>query len=214
MIQWVIESLEQFGPTVSYHFVIQKQHEIDYQMGKILRGLVAGVPNIYAYDKEEVPHGAAQTVLLMKEFVNSGEPLLICNGDQYFVGDVSSIIQKNKKTFDGVIPYFYATHPRWSFIETDAQARILKTAEKDPISNKATVGLYYFRKGSDFVESAQRMIYEQQYQVNGEYYICPVFNYLIQAKKHVMGIKVDQMWSFGTPEDTQYFEKYYKGDLS
>ena len=77
-------------------------------------------------------------------------------------------------------------------------------AEKKPISNIATCGIYWYRKGSDFVKYAKEMI-EKDIRVNNEFYIAPVYNELINDGKTLIPFYVHQMWGIGTPEDLKYF---------
>jgi dTDP-glucose pyrophosphorylase len=73
--------------------------------------------------------------------------------------------------------------------------------EKEPISNNATVGIYYYSKGSYFVDAALDMIIRND-RVNNEFYVCPVYNYMIKrgAKIGMFAIRDDEWASLGTPE--------------
>jgi dTDP-glucose pyrophosphorylase len=95
-------------------------------------------------------------------------------------------------------------HPKWSFIKTDENNVATEVAEKNPISNIATCGIYYYRKGSDFVRYAEQMI-EKDIRVNNEFYICPVYNELIQDDKKLIPFFVNKMHGLGTPEDLQKY---------
>ena len=86
---------------------------------------------------------------------------------------------------------------------------VTEVAEKKPISDLATVGIYYWRKGSDYVKYAEQMI-DKNIRVNSEFYVCPVFNEAIQDNKKVRTYNIDKMWGLGTPEDLEYFLKNYK----
>ena len=88
---------------------------------------------------------------------------------------------------------------------------MLQKLQKKVISNHATVGVYYWKKGNDFVKYAKRMI-EKNLRVNNEFYVCPVFNEAIKDKKIIKIHNVKSMWGLGTPEDLDYFLKYYEKD--
>ena len=105
---------------------------------------------------------------------------------------------------DGGIVTFKATHPKWSFAEIDSLGRVTRVAEKDPISDNATVGFYYWKKGSDFVKYARQMI-EANFRTNGEFYVCPVFNLAIRDGKKIKAYHIDEMWGLGTPEDLERY---------
>jgi len=116
----------------------------------------------------------------------------------------------NETQADGGIVTFHATHPKWSFAKVDDLGLVTEVAEKNPISDTATVGFYYWKHGSDFVKYAEQMI-EKDVRVNNEFYVCPVFNEAIGDGKQIRTFNVDQMWGLGTPEDLHYFTENYRG---
>ena len=115
----------------------------------------------------------------------------------------------NETDADGGIVSFKATHPKWSFAKVNDHGLVTEVAEKNPISDIATVGYYYWKKGSDFVKYAEQMI-EKDIRVNNEFYVCPVFNEAIADKKEIRVFNIDKMWGLGTPEDLDYYLKNYK----
>ena len=106
---------------------------------------------------------------------------------------------------DGGVVTFKATHPKWSFARVNNNLDVVEVAEKKPISDNATVGFYYWKHGSDFVKYADQMI-ENDTRVNGEFYVCPVFNEAIGDGKRIKSYEVDGMWGLGTPEDLVNFQ--------
>jgi len=83
---------------------------------------------------------------------------------------------------------------------------ISEVAEKNPISNCATVGVYYFNQGSRFVAGAKKMI-EKNIRTNNEFYVCPVFNELIENGDRILNYPVPKMMGLGTPEDLEVYLK-------
>jgi hypothetical protein len=110
---------------------------------------------------------------------------------------------------DGGILTFKATHPKWSYAQLGDDGFVSEVAEKKVISDNATVGLYYWRNGSEYVKYAEQMI-AKNIRVNNEFYVCPVFNEAIQDGKKIKIKPVPGMWGIGTPEDLDYFLKNYK----
>ena len=108
------------------------------------------------------------------------------------------------KNADGGIATFKSTHPKWSYAKINSNNLVSEVAEKKPISDVATVGIYYWKKGLDFVKYAEKMI-EKNIRVNNEFYICPVFNEAIEDEKNIYAIPVKTMWGLGTPEDLQMY---------
>ena len=105
---------------------------------------------------------------------------------------------------DGGIVSFKATHPKWSFAKIDEKGLVTEVAEKNPISDIATVGYYYWKQGSDFVKYSEQMI-QSNTRVNNEFYVCPVFNEAINDNKKIRTFNVKGMWGLGTPEDLNYY---------
>jgi hypothetical protein len=135
---------------------------------------------------------------------------MIANSDQYVDTDINQYLAiESGRHLDGLIMTMKATHPKWSFAATDAAGFVTLVAEKDPISDDATVGIYNFAHGADFVLAANQMI-AKGLRVNGEFYVAPVYNEMIGrgAKIGIANIGDDQgngMFGIGTPEDLQLF---------
>jgi dTDP-glucose pyrophosphorylase len=149
--------------------------------------------------------GAAQTVLKVKEFINNDVPLLIFNSDQ-LIHYNSSDTYKDLEDFDGGIPCFYGEGTEWSYAKTE-DGFVTEVAEKVEISNNATAGYYYWKRGSDFVKYTEQMI-EENSRTNGEFYVAPVYNWAIKDGKKIVISIVDKVTQLGTPE---YLEKYLNG---
>jgi dTDP-glucose pyrophosphorylase len=110
----------------------------------------------------------------------------------------------NELNCDGGILTFKSTHPKWSFAKIDSTGHVSEVAEKNPISDDATVGVYYWKNGSDYVKFAEQMI-SKNLRVNNEFYVCPVFNESIKSGKKIKSFEIKKMWSLGTPEDLEVY---------
>ena len=132
--------------------------------------------------------GAACTALLAKKFINNNNPLIIANSDQFIEWDSSNTMyQFVSKKYDGGILTFKSIHPKWSFAKCDKNNFVTEVAEKKVISKNATVGVYYWRQGKEFVKYSEQMI-KNNTRVNNEFYICPVYNEAIKDKKFFVKI--------------------------
>lgn len=199
MIQVVVENLN-----VESHFIfmVQKEHYEKYNLKQLLN-LIAPGCDIIQIDK--ITEGAACTTLLAKEFINNDEPLLMANSDQYLEWNSNECLYAfTADTIDGGIITFKATHSKWSFAKVGDDGLVSEVAEKNPISDIATAGIYYWKKGSDYVKYAEQMI-QKNIRTNNEFYVCPVFNEAIADGKKVRIKNIDKMWGIGTPEDLHYF---------
>jgi len=207
MIQWATDSLS-FISNARQIFLCLEEHEKKFAISQELKKLYGTEIEVILI--KGVTEGAATTALLAKKIINTKEELIISNGDQFFVSKKFEKELANKqKNFTGLIPVFEGTHPRWSFAKVNDKGFVTEVAEKVPISNHATVGVYYFQQGKDFVWAAEEMI-RKDIRRNNEFYVCPVFNELLGRGDKIKAVFADGMWSMGTPEDVIYFEKYYK----
>ena len=129
----------------------------------------------------------------------------MANSDQFLEWDSNEFMYSMvADDVDGGIVSFEATHPKWSFAKLGEDGFVTEVAEKKPISNIATVGVYYWRKGSDYVKYAEQMI-DKDIRTNGEFYVCPVYNEAIDDDKKIKVFSIDKMWGLGTPEDLERY---------
>ena len=196
MIQVVVDNINLKNE--KHVYIVQKEHYERYALNYLLPLIT---PDCEIVQVENVTEGAACTTLLAKEFIDNDEPLLISNSDQFIEWGIGI---PTKSSFDAAIYTFEATHPKWSFAKVGDDGYVEEVAEKKPISNIATVGIYYWQKGSDYVKYAEQMI-EKNIRVNNEFYVCPVFNEAIGDGKQVITTDVNKMWGLGTPEDLKVF---------
>jgi dTDP-glucose pyrophosphorylase len=193
MIEAVIENL---GSNLNYIFVVQSDHVKRFGLDEVLK---KKSPNCKIVEINEVTEGAACTVLLAQKEIDNDEPLLIANSDQY--------LEWNRLTpdasVDGKIVTFKSKDPNCSYIKERAGV-VIECREKEKISDIATVGLYYWSKGSDFVKYAKQMI-KKDIRVSGEFYVCPVYNEAIADGKTIKSFPVKYVWQIGTPEDLRRF---------
>ena len=204
MIQLVVENL---NIDARHIFVVQKEHYDKYNL-KHLLGLIS--PGCKIVQVDGMTEGAACTTLLAKEFIDNDEPLVFANSDQFLDWDSNEFMYSMEADeVDGGMLTFTATHPKWSFAKLDEEGFVSEVAEKKPISDVATAGIYYWKHGSDYVKYAEQMI-ENDVRFNNEFYVCPVFNEALQDGKKIKTFHFDGMWGIGTPEDLDYFNKFHE----
>lgn len=199
MIEVVVRNLNIEGRFI---FLVQKEHNDKYHLEQYTRLLKPGSEIVVV---DGVTDGAARTALLAEEMIDCDTPLLIANSDQFVQWDSNEILyQLSSPGCDGGIVTFSSTHPKWSFARVDEGGWVTEVAEKNPISDVATTGIYYWKRGSDFVKYAHQMI-EKDARTNGEFYICPVYNEAIRDGLRIRSRSVERMWGLGTPEDLTAF---------
>ena len=199
MIQVVVENL---NIEAHYIFIVQQEHYEKYNL-KYMLNLIA--PGCDIVQINGITEGAACSTLLAKDYINNDSPLLIANSDQYVEWNSNECMYAfTADEIDGGIVTFKATHPKWSYALLGSDGFVSEVAEKKVISNEATVGIYYWKKGSEYVKYAEQMI-NNNIRVNNEFYVCPVFNEAIQDNKKIRMKNIEKMWGIGTPEDLNYF---------
>jgi HAD superfamily hydrolase (TIGR01509 family) len=204
MIQVVTDNL---NIDANYIFVVQQEHLEKYNLTHLLNLIK---PNCKVVVIDKLTEGAACTTLLAKELIDNDNPLIIANSDQYIEWNSNETMYSfSNNDIDGGMLVFKAVHPKWSFAKLDSTGFIEKVAEKDPISDIASVGIYYWSKGSDYVKYAEQMI-DKDIRVNNEFYVCPVINEAIADGKKFKVSYVKEMWGIGTPEDLETFLKSKK----
>jgi beta-phosphoglucomutase-like phosphatase (HAD superfamily)/dTDP-glucose pyrophosphorylase len=207
MIQVVVENM---NIEANYIFLVQKEHFEKYNL-KYLLNLIA--PGCKIVQVDGLTEGAACTTLLAKEHIDNDAPLVMANSDQFVEWNSNECMYAfTADSIDGGIVTFEATHPKWSYAKLGEDGFVSEVAEKKPISNLATVGIYYWKHGSDYVKYAEQMI-AKNIRTNNEFYVAPVFNEAIGDNKKIRVKSIDKMWGIGTPEDLEYFLNNYKEKL-
>ncbi len=204
MIQVVTENL---NVEAKFTYIVQKEHYDKYSLQYLLN-LIAPGCNIIQVDG--ITEGAACTTLLARDIIDNDAPLLMANSDQFIEWNSNECLYAfNADGIDAGILTFESTHPKWSYVKLGEDGFVSEVAEKKPISNQATVGIYFWKKGSDYVKYAEQMI-RKNIRVNNEFYVCPVFNEAIADGKKIRVKQIESMWGLGTPEDLKRFLENYK----
>ncbi len=214
MIEWVTANVRPSRPHRFIYLCLQEHLDTT-----VLRAELERIcPGCVIVPVREVTQGAACTVLLAREFIDSDEPLMLANSDQYVDIDIDAYLAvQDASDADGLIMTFRADHPKWSYVGFDADGRVDRVIEKEVISHEATVGIYNFARGRDFVRAADRMIADDL-RVNGEFYVAPTYNALIDEGAHIkvynVGSEGAGMYGLGIPDDLALFVNEYSQALS
>lgn len=208
MIQWVIDNIR---PRREHRFIFicLASHLVKYPEVPVALGRLA--PGCEIITVDSVTQGAACTVLLARHLINNRDPLMIANSDQFVEVDVDAYLAAGDSPgIDGHIMTFRSDHPKWSYCRLADGNRVTEVVEKKVVSNEATVGIYNFRRGADFVAAAEAMI-ARDLRVNGEFYVAPAYNLMIERDANIVPFNIEQpgipvMHGLGTPEDYTSFQ--------
>ena len=202
MIKLVIENLSPKTPH-RFVFICQREHVREYDLERLL---TEWTPSAEIVQVDGITEGAACTVLKAAHLISDG-PLMIANSDQYIDHSIDNYLAASEN-LDGMIMTMTAHDPKWSFVAVDGKGMVTEVAEKKPISSHATVGIYNFTCGTDFLLAADAMI-AADLRVNGEFYVAPVYNMLIANGAKIgtynIGAEAAGMYGLGIPADLDLF---------
>lgn len=219
MISWVIDNMiPKDNPTglfkIKFHLIVRTSHVKANMIDRLFWDTPSNVSYTIHYT-DGLTEGAACSVLLAESQIDNDEPLMIINSDQYLEWSPDSFYKcLLNSEYDGVILTFYQPDPndkKWSYAKINNDNIVSEVAEKKWISPYATVGLYGWKRGSDFVKYAKQMM-KKNIRVNNEFYVCPVYNEAIQDGKQVRVKLCSGMWGLGVPADLQKFQKEFLGE--
>jgi NDP-sugar pyrophosphorylase family protein len=208
MIEWVIENIR---PRRAHRFIFLCVAEHLQAFPDVPAALRRLCPGCEIVPVKTVTEGAACTVLLAREFIDNSNALMIANSDQLVELDINDYLAAGDAPgVGGLIMTFWSDHPKWSYCRMRPNGDVEEVVEKKVVSNEATVGIYNFRAGRDYVRAADAMI-AANLRVNNEFYVAPTYNQLIAAAARVITMKTgregDGMHGVGTPEDLERFKK-------
>jgi len=205
MVKVVIDNLT---PKEAHRFIFicQNSHIEEFGLNEKLKSWAKGAIVIGI---DGLSEGAACTVLSAKQYINNDDHLMIANSDQYIDADINEYLaQIEQQNLDGLIMTMTANDPKWSYAGLDANGFVNNVVEKQVISEHATVGIYNFARGKDFVEAAETMIAENA-RVNGEFYVAPAYNRMIAEGSKIgiygIGSEANGMYGLGIPDDLNLF---------
>lgn len=204
LLQHIYESMSSIKEA-SFIVIMKKEDVEECHLDNIVRLMIPGVKIIISNGETK---GAACTCLLAIDEIENDTPLLIAAGNQLVYGKLQAAIKLfEEEKWDGGVTIFDDIHPRWSYVKLDKNGFVVEAEEKKPISRNATAGFYYFKRGSDFVSAAKSMI-RKQVSVDGNFYICPVFNEMVLQNK-IIGtyrIKKGDYFNFNDKRDIEAYE--------
>lgn len=205
MIKVVINNLRP-ARAHRFIFVCQRSHVAAYGLKEKLS---VWAPGCSIVELDGLTEGAACTVLRARDLINNDDPLMIANSDQYVDCDIDTYLAGlDDSGLDGYIMTMRANSPKWSFVGLDAAGCATRVVEKEVISDEATVGIYNFRRGRDFVTSVDAMT-AADLRVNGEFYVAPAYNEMINSGQrigiHNIGEDGAGMHGLGIPADLDAF---------
>lgn len=206
MIEVVINNLT---PRIEHKFIFicQNEHLVKYSLAEKLNQWAPGCEIVSI---NGITEGAACTVLCAKSLINNNDGLMIANSDQWVDVEIDKYLLKMETDqLDGLIMTMKASDPKWSYVNFNKLGKVSKVVEKVVVSDEATVGIYNYRRGADFVKYAEKMI-ENDERSNNEFYVAPVYTHLYEQESQKIGVynvgeEAKGMYGLGIPGDLELF---------
>jgi hypothetical protein len=188
-------------------FIIRKEHDIDGILTKTIHDITADAKIVGI---NSLTDGPCCTALLAKPHLDPELPLVIANCDQVMRWDGDRFIRFcQMEDYDGVLVTYHENTPKNSYARLNNRGDVVEVREKQQISCVSLNGIHYWKKARYFLESASKMILEDE-RTNGEFYIAPTYNYMIESGKRVgiYHIPNEQHWAIGVPDDLDRYIQF------
>jgi len=183
-------------------FVLRDEHVYNHHMDELLKKKFGDDITIVVLD--QLTDGSVCSCLFAEEYIDNDAPLVIHTLDIEFRPVFDPHVIETLDA-DGLILTFKSNSINYSYAQLDSEGIVTKTAEKKAISPNACVGIYGFKKGSDFCKYAKEMI-SRNLRTKNEFYISPLYNVLIEDGKKIVTEGVDKMHIFGTPDEYRFYK--------
>lgn len=207
-----IDCVQISNVSIKYSFVVRQEHIDKYALD---RGIKDILPDANIFAVQQTTRGAVETSLMAREAIHSEDAVLVMDCDLEFRSQGFNSLLKEilsqpiNKVNGGVLVSFNSNSPRYSYAETNDEGIVIRTAEKEVISNHALCGAYFFSTAQSFLYAADSLMHETNFS-KPEYYVSLLYNYLLQRGEIVRLAKMEENYSYGTPEE---FRQYAKMDI-
>lgn len=158
----------------------------------------------------KLTEGQACTCMLAKNKINNKQPLLIAGCDNGMLINNNLFNELTNKC--DVIVFTYRNNQSvlanpndYGWIEVDKDNNITglsikKAISDNPINDHAIVATFWFKYGSIFVESTEKMILEND-RINNEFYVDETIKHALDLGYKAKVFEIDRYIGWGTPKD-------------
>lgn len=193
---------------VKYSFIVRQEHIDNYEIDKQIKNYL---PSANVFAVKNTTRGSVETCLIAESAIDENDGIVVMDCDlefrsDIFINNINVLLSINSPKCGGMLVSFDSNLPKYSYAELDKHGFVVRTAEKEPISNHALCGAYFFTTGKRFVETAKQLLNEPEFK-KPEYYVSLLYNYLIENDEYVLLTHVDEYKSYGTPEELEQYTK-------
>lgn len=205
MFMRAVDSVRNLGFDIVFIFVIRDDQNRNF---KLAEQISSHLPEAQIVILQEETSGASATVLKAQHVINGDLPLVVLDCDIAFESEdfAGKIIEAVDNSYGGVLLSFNSSDPRYSFAKIGKEGFVLETAEKNPISNHALMGAYFFSKARYFIVAAEHLLQSKLSNQIPEHYMSLTFNHLLRVGKKVT-MASGKFYCFGTPEELEQYLK-------
>lgn len=207
LFQRAIDSVRIDGLPMRYSFIVRQEHIDKYHIDEQIKQLL---PEANIFSVLKTTRGAVETCLVAEPAIDDNDAVVVMDCDLEFRSERYSqliqqaILQPEDSTFGGALVSFESSDSRYSYAEVDDNMKVIRTAEKEPISNHALCGAYFFASGKTFKRIAHQLL-EDGTHGKAEFYVSLLFNYLLAEGKDVYLANMEEYHSYGTPEELKKY---------
>lgn len=192
---------------IKYSFIVRQEHIDKYQIDIKIKRLL---PEANIFSVKETTRGAVETCLKARSVMSKEDSILIMDCDLEFSSKsytkyIREILSKPVNEVNGgILVSFNSNLPKYSYAEIDENYNVIRTAEKEVISNHALCGAYFFSKSSSFLMAADEMLADANFD-KPEFYVSLLFNTLLKNGETVKLARMEEYYSYGTPEELKRY---------
>lgn len=202
-----IQSVTINGVLMKYSFIVRQEHIDKFHIDKQIKNIL---PNANISSVQHTTRGAVETCLLAEPFIANDDSIVVMDCDlefksQAYISGIENILKKPiEEVNGGILVSFESNDSKYSYAEIDNNGRVLRTAEKEVISNHAICGAYFFSSARSFLNAAHCLLNEPIFN-KPEYYVSLLYNYLLKNGETVILASMEDYRSYGTPNELKKY---------
>ncbi len=207
LFKHAISSVSANDIKLKYSFIVRQEHIDEYKIDEQIRSYL---PDANIFSVLKTTRGAVETCLMAECAIEDGDAVIVMDCDlefrsQSFMQIIRDMLNQDEtEAHGGALVSFDSCDSRYSYAELNDDGVVIRTAEKEVISNNALCGAYFFSSGKKFKHIAHRLLDEPKFK-KPEYYVSLLFNYLLSDGEIVRLAKMEEYHSYGTPEELQKY---------
>ncbi len=206
MIEHVIDGFVSKKYNVKIYIIMQEIHMHEYNA--LIKNICDKHSNVTFLPLVSKTEGTVCTILNWCQIFNNDDMVLSANCDQLADITLDEYIDQSVD-FDGSLLVFGGEKsPNWSYVKIENDL-IIEVVDKNPITDVALIGWYFWKKGSDMINSFIWLLMNN-IRTKNEFMQNIPYNFIISQNKKVKPIFIDRskVHGLGTPmELTKYLNK-------